>query len=157
MSPQLLSSFDLPPHLAYSLRKACHFLLFLVYSLNNNWSRLDPAMSDEEDIGLYSLSHKPGLVIGTPLRQRGLRRQSIVSIIKDEEKTPIKSPSHPSLLNGSPKISTRKLSRSNTLPRLASQRSDASADITLEGLGIVTMERERAEKLRRWILALVVG
>ncbi|KAF7795987.1 hypothetical protein EIP86_007156 [Pleurotus ostreatoroseus] len=113
-------------------------------------------MSDEEDIGLYSLSHKPGLVIGTPPRQRGLRRQSIVSIIKDEEKTPIKSPSHPSLFNGSPKISTRKLSRSNTLPRLASQRSDASADITLEGLGIVTMERERAEKLRRWILALVV-
>lgn len=112
-------------------------------------------MSDEEDIGLYNLSRKPASVVRTP--PRGLRRQSIVSVFESEEKTRLKSPSHPNLLNGSPKASTRKLSRSNTLPRQASHRSDASADITLEGLGIVTMESERVERLRRWILALVIG
>ena len=113
-------------------------------------------MSDEEDIGLYNLaSHSDSFTRGSE-RKRHFRRLSIVSILKGEEKTPIKSPSNPNL-NVSPKMSTRKLSRSNTLPRLVSQRSDLGQGNTFEDLNILPMEPEKVEKLRRWILALVIG
>ena len=113
-------------------------------------------MSDEEDIGLYNISRQSDSVTSSPDRKRHLRRLSIISILKGEEKTPIKSPSNPCLTE-SPKLSTRKLSRSNTLPRLSSQRSESSRTSIAEDLNMLSMEPDKIEKLRRWILALVIG
>ena len=54
---QLLSSLNLPPYLAYSLRKTCHFLLFQVYSLNNDWSPLDRLRCPMKKTSVFTASH----------------------------------------------------------------------------------------------------
>ncbi|KIP11168.1 hypothetical protein PHLGIDRAFT_114828 [Phlebiopsis gigantea 11061_1 CR5-6] len=78
-------------------------------------------MSEEGDIGLYNLARKSSSSYDTP-RKRNPRRLSIVSVLHEEAKTPVKSPSNPSLVPSSPKI-TKALSRSNSLPRLSRTES----------------------------------
>ena len=43
------------------------------------------------------------------------------------------------------------------MPRLSSQRSESSRSSIVEDLNILSMEPAKIEKLRRWILALVIG
>ena len=116
-------------------------------------------MSDEEDIGLYNLAaRRSDSIASSPDRKLHLRRLSIISVLKGEERTPIKSPSNPNLLNASPKMTPRKLSRSATLPRLVSQRSESSLGSGIrEEFNMMVMESERVHQLRRWILAMVIG
>ncbi|KAI0806300.1 hypothetical protein BC629DRAFT_1282804 [Irpex lacteus] len=111
-------------------------------------------MSEEGDIGLSSLSRRSDSTrSSTASRYKTSRRPSVITIVRDEQKTPLKSPSNPNLLNVSPKISTRRLSRSNTLPRLSRSESVAEGP---EDLSTLSMESEKVSRLRRWIISLVV-
>lgn len=110
-------------------------------------------MSDEEDIGLFNLARKSDSSAETP-RKRNPRRPSIVTILHGEEKTPIKSPSSHNLpLPSSPNVTPRKLSRSNTLPKLS--RTESSA--TIDDFGNLTMDSHKVRGLRRWILSVILG
>ena len=117
-------------------------------------------MSDEgQDLGLYNLSRPSDSVYSisaTPLKSKPARKMSYVSIFHEEDKRPIKSPSNPDLLKSSPKGALRKLSRSNTLPRLTRSDSNSSRPDTNE-LEILSMEHNKVQRLRRWILALIIG
>ncbi|PSR72943.1 hypothetical protein PHLCEN_2v11180 [Hermanssonia centrifuga] len=111
-------------------------------------------MSEEEDIGLYNLSRRSDSLAGSPPpRQRNPRRLSIVSVLRGEQRTPIKSPSNPNLLNGSPKMTARKLSRSNTMPRL--QRSNSSRGPVSDELDNLSMDVAKAVKMRRKVLGFL--
>ncbi|TCD70207.1 hypothetical protein EIP91_004387 [Steccherinum ochraceum] len=115
-------------------------------------------MDEETDIGLSSLSRRSGSSTSSPPQvKRHVRRPSGITIV--EEKfvignmlTPLRSPSSPNLLlkdlpPSSPRA-TRKLSRSNTLPRVQPNNP--------EELDSLSMEHSRVLKLRRWIHALVI-
>ncbi|KAI0087267.1 DUF1630-domain-containing protein [Irpex rosettiformis] len=78
----------------------------------------------------------------------------MITIVRDEEKTPFKSSSNPNLLNVSPKVSMRRLSRSNTLPRMP--RLEVEGGATLDDLSTLSMEPSKVTRLRRWIISLVV-
>ena len=117
-------------------------------------------MEDEGDIGLMSLNSKSFSAMQTPPRRS---RPSGIKISRHSSTTPtnspLKSPSSPNLLKdaqaqlGGP--SPRRLSRSNTLPRLATQRSESS--LGTSGLDSLAMGEDKAMKLRRWIYSLVIG
>ncbi|KAI0346542.1 DUF1630-domain-containing protein [Trametopsis cervina] len=112
-------------------------------------------MSEEGDIGLSILSRKSGSVrSSTTSRYNPPRRPSVISIVRGEEKTPFKSPSNPNLLIDSPKEAPRRLSRSNTLPRLT--RPQNAAESASDDLSTISMEVEKVRKLRRWILSLAI-
>ena len=110
-------------------------------------------MSEESDIGLYNLARKSSSSYDTP-RKRNPRRLSIVSVLHEEPKTPIKSPSNPALVPPSPK-NDKKLSRSNTLPRL--NRAESISGSRSDDLQSLSMEASKVKRLRRWILTVVVG
>ncbi|GJE96572.1 hypothetical protein PsYK624_127700 [Phanerochaete sordida] len=110
-------------------------------------------MAEEEDIGLYNLARRSDSSTETH-RKRNPRRPSIVTVVHGEERTPIKSPSNPSLVPPSPKVNTRKLSRSNTLPKLS--RADSSGGSTGEDFQNLAMQPSKVQELRRWILSLAI-
>jgi hypothetical protein len=111
-------------------------------------------MAEEEDIGLYSLAGRRSDSSTETPRKRNPRRPSIVTILREEERTPIKSPSsHNLVLPPSPRVTPRKLSRSNTLPKLSRMESSASGD----DLGSMSMNPYKVHGMRRWILAIIIG
>ncbi|KAI0690632.1 hypothetical protein BC835DRAFT_1521561 [Cytidiella melzeri] len=109
-------------------------------------------MSEEADIGLSGLSKKSDS--GRTSGHKTPRRPSVIAIVRGEERTPLKSPSNPNLLDTSPKITTRKLSRSNTLPRLT--RSDTGLASASDDFSTVSMEAGKVARLRRWMISLIV-
>ncbi|KAK7690847.1 hypothetical protein QCA50_005949 [Cerrena zonata] len=114
-------------------------------------------MEEETDIGLTNLSSKTFSAMQTPPRRS---RPSVIKISRRSTtptNSPLKSPSSPNLFKDAQLAtpSPRRLSRSNTLPRLASQRSESSniGSLDLESL---TMGEDKVARLRRWIYALVI-
>lgn len=117
-------------------------------------------MEEEADIGLSRLSRRSGSSTSSPPQKRlgHGRRPSTITIVEDtfaigNVLSPIRSPSSPNLLlkdlpPPSPRT-PRKLSRSNTLPRLQSSNTDEWDSLS--------MEYGKIFKLRRWIQALVFG
>ena len=116
-------------------------------------------MEDEEDIGLMSLNSKSFSAMRTPPRRSRPSGIKISRRSTTPTNSPLKSPSSPNLLKDAQAqlgaSSPRRLSRSNTLPRLATQRSESNLG-TL-GLDNLAMGEDKVMKLRRWIYSLVIG
>ncbi|THH33219.1 hypothetical protein EUX98_g952 [Antrodiella citrinella] len=114
-------------------------------------------MEEELDIGLANLSRRSESSTASPPRKRFGRRPGTIVIVEEKFSlgsglSPLKSPSSPNLLKDFPLTASphtpRKLSRSNTLPRLQLSKTDE-----LDGL---SMEPVKVLRLRRWIHALVI-
>ncbi|KAH8099999.1 hypothetical protein BXZ70DRAFT_989710 [Cristinia sonorae] len=114
-------------------------------------------MEHEVDIGLSSITRRSGSSASSPPRLKRYGRPSTI-IVEDSiglghPSASLRSPSSPNLLKEFPPSATspltpRKLSRSNTLPRLQINHDD--------GLESLSMESSKVWRLRRWIHALVL-
>lgn len=113
-------------------------------------------MDEEDDIGLTNLSSRSfGTAMHTPPRRS---RPSLIKISRHSSThSPLKSPSSPSLSKDfqSGAASSRRLSRSNTLPKLATEHGEFSLETF--GLENLAMGNDKVVKLRRWIHALAIG
>ncbi|CAL1716405.1 unnamed protein product [Somion occarium] len=112
-------------------------------------------MDEEDDIGLTNLSSRSfGTAMHTPPRRS---RPSLIKISRHSSThSPLKSPSSPSLSKDfqSGAASSRRLSRSNTLPKLATEHGEFSLETF--GLENLAMGNDKVVKLRRWIHALAI-
>lgn len=121
-------------------------LIHIFYTSNNKIYGMD----EEVDIGLTNLARRSGSFASRTPR-RTPHRPSTLSIGRGPVSSPLKSPSSPSLFKEFQKAG-RRLSRSNTLPRIVSQ-----PEADPNGLGNLSMEPEKVGRLRRWIHALAIG